>query len=57
MGRVAAADSAMPIRRRQLGVGTIRRRRIGVGTFLRIVSNGDIKIINELTTETIYLLL
>jgi len=25
MGRVGAADSAMPIRRRQLGVGTIRR--------------------------------
>jgi len=58
MGQVGGANSAMPIRRGQLGAanstlgqfgtGSTRRRRFSAGTFWRIVSNRDIKIINEL---------
>jgi len=33
MGQLGAADSAMPIRRGQLGAGTIRRERFGAGHF------------------------
>jgi len=33
MGQLDAADSAMPIRRGQLGAGTTRRGRFGAGHF------------------------
>jgi len=41
--RFGAANSAT----RQFGTGPTRRGRFGAGTFRRIVSNGDIEIMNE----------
>ena len=43
MGQLGAANSATG----QFGAGPTRRGRFGAGTFRRIVSNGDIKIMNE----------
>ena len=42
-GQLGAANSATG----QFGAGPTRRGRFGAGTFRRIVSNGDIKIMNE----------
>jgi len=42
-GQLGAANSATG----QFGAGPTRRERFGAGTFRRGVSNGDIKIMNE----------